>query len=240
MSTLTRRPALGMRAQRSHKSAGRRAGRLVAGVVLALCSLAVIGAGAFAAFARSERTYVDLGAHGHYRTNRYVLTTDGTNWHSQLLGWAGSVRLEVASADQKPIFVGVAPANAVDRYLSGTSYTTVGDRTRTDHEGGAPTSSPTEAILWTAQAEGAGTQTLRWNATDRPQIVVAMNTDRSRPVRVRIMSSAVTLDRMPWWVPTTPLILGLLLLLVSVMMIRRRHTGPTASRLTRSREAGTA
>jgi hypothetical protein len=47
-----------------------------------------------------------------------------------------------------------------------------------------------------------------WNATEHPQTVLAMNADRSRSVRVRVVSSAITLDRMPWWVPAGTLALG--------------------------------
>jgi hypothetical protein len=48
-----------------------------------------------------------------------------------------------------------------------------------------------------------------------------MNADGSRPVRVRIVSSAVTLDRMPWWVPAAALGFGVILLAAGVAMLRR-------------------
>jgi hypothetical protein len=186
----------------------------------------MICAGALAAIASSGGTYFDLGAHGIYRTERYGLATDSTNWRNEYFGWAGSVRLEVASAGRKPIFVGVAAADALGRYLTGTGYTTVGERSsggvvRTDHDGAAPTTPPARAVKWTAAAEGLGTQTLHWNATDRPQIVYAMNADRSRPVRVRVVSSAVTLDGMPWWVPAGILAFGIILLAPAVVALRR-------------------
>ena len=64
----------------------------------------------------------------------------------------------------------------VNRF-SGTRYT-VGEFTdsvkRTDHDGAAPVP-PAGAVNWTADAEGTGTQTMRWDASDRPQIVFAMN-----------------------------------------------------------------
>jgi hypothetical protein len=194
---------------------------LLVGLVLLVSSLGVIGAGAFAAVAGSSGTYVDLGAHGSYRTDRYVLATTGTNWRTQLLGWAGSVRLKVVSTDRKPIFVGVAAADAIGHYLSGTGYTAVGEHTRTDHDGAAPATSPTRAVDWTAHAEGVGTQTVRWKASNRPQIVLAMNADGSRPVRVRIVSSAVTLDRMPWWIPAGALTFGVILLAAGAATLRR-------------------
>jgi hypothetical protein len=121
----------------------------------------------------------------------------------------------------QPIFVGVAPADAITRYLSGTGYTVVGEDSRTDHDGAAPAIPPSGAVDWTAHAEGTGTQTLRWNASDLPQMVLAMNADGSRPVRVRIVSSEVTLDGMPWWVPAGTLAFGVILLAAGGVMLRR-------------------
>jgi hypothetical protein len=198
----------------------RRAIKLLAGAGLGVVALAMIVAGAFAAVARSAGTYVDLGAHGSYRTDRYALTTRSTNWRSELFGWAGSVRVRVASTSGKPIFAGVAAADAVTDYLSGRGYTMVSDRSRTDHTGSAP-ALPDRAIDWTARARGTGVQTLRWHATERPQTVVAMNADGSRPVRVRVVSSEVTLDRMPWWLPAGVLVLGIILLPPGVIVSRR-------------------
>jgi hypothetical protein len=134
------------------------------------------------------------------------------------------VRLRVASAGQKPIFVGVAAPEALSRYLSDAGYTTVAERgggvVRTDHDGAAP-APPSGAIDWTAHAQGIGTQTLRWDATDDPQVAFAMNADGSRPVHVRVVSSAVTLDRMPWWVPGGLLALGVILLPGGIVILRQ-------------------
>jgi hypothetical protein len=199
----------------------RRVAGLLVGLVVGVGSVGMTCAGAVAAVARSSGTYVDLGAHDSYRTDRYALATESTNWRTQLFGWAGSVRLRVESTGQKPIFVGVAAADAIGRYLTGTAYTTIGDHSRTDHDGERPATPTANALTWTADAEGRGTQTLRWDATDRPQIVFAMNADGSRPVRVRVLSSAVTLDRMPWWIPAGMLAFGLVLVSPAVVMLKR-------------------
>lgn len=201
----------------------RRVVGLVLGLVLVVGSVGLISAGVLAAVAGSGGTYISLGAHGNYRSDRYGLATDSTNWRTELFGWAGSVRLKIASADGKPIFVGIAPPDAIDRYLAGTGYTTIGDNglVRTEHEGAAPAIPPATAVRWTAYAEGMGTQTLRWDATDGPQIAFAMNPDGSRMVGVRVVSSAVTLDRMPWWIPAGSLVLGVIALPIGAVMIRR-------------------
>jgi hypothetical protein len=220
MNTSSQHLALDRTAAPRRKWLSRRMAGIVVGLVLLVSAVGVIGAGAYAAVASSGGTYVDLGAHGSYRTDRYVLATNSTNWGNQLLGWAGSARVKVVPSGEKPIFVGVGASGAVNRYLSGTGYTVVGDHTRSDHDGAAP-ATPAGAVNWTAHAEGTGTQTLRWNASDRPQTVLAMNADGSRPVRVRIVSSAVTLDGMPWWVSAGTLAFGFVLLAAGAVLLRR-------------------
>jgi hypothetical protein len=191
------------------------------GVAVVTCSVAFIGGGVLAALAASGGPYLELGGHGSYTTARYALATDSTNWRTTLFGWAGAVRVKDASEDGKPIFVGVAPPATIGRYLSGTGYTTIGEHSRrTEHAGAAP-GPPASAVDWTARAQGVGTQTLRWNASAGRQIAFAMNADGSRPVRVRVESSAVTLDRMPWWVPAGLIAVGVVLLPAGIAVFRR-------------------
>jgi hypothetical protein len=206
---------------RTMKWRDRRWTRLSVGLAVALTSVALICAGAFAAIVRSDGRYVDLGAHGTYSTDRYALASERTNWQAQMFGWADEVRLRLAATSREPIFVGVAAEETIDDYLSGTSYTTVGNDRRTEHDGAPPAIDMARRLDWTAHAVGPGVQTLRWHATEHPQIVLAMNADRSRPVRVRVVSSAVTLNRMPWWVPAGALALGVLLLPLAAVILRR-------------------
>ena len=206
---------------RAMKWGARRWTRLSVGLIVALTSVALVGAGAFAAIVRSDGRYVDLGARGTYSTERYALASERKNWQAQMFGWAGDVRLRLAATSRQPIFVGVAAAETIDHYLSGAGYTTVGNHTRTDHDGAPPAIGRARRLDWTAHAVGRGVQTLRRYATKHPQIVLAMNADRSRPVRVRVVSSAVTLDRMPLWVPAGALALGVLLLPIAVGIVQR-------------------
>jgi hypothetical protein len=196
---------------------------VIVGVALLLGALALIGAGAYGAVVKGDDQYVDLGAHGTYRSDRYGLATGITDWQDTLLGWAGSVRVEIAPADRQVIFAGVAAPHELDRYLADVGYTRVREHgaevVRTNHRGGAAMLAPEQAVKWTDHAEGATTQTLRWNATDGRQVVFAMNADGSRPVHVRIVSSAVTLDRMPWWLPAGTLLLGVAALAIGVELL---------------------
>jgi hypothetical protein len=204
----------------------RRSSARLAGAVLVACSVGLIGAGALATWARCSGTYVELGGHGSYLTEQYALTTDSTDWRATLLGWAGSVRLEVASESPRPIFVGVAAPTAVDGYLRGVAYTSIKSSGlgRSEHQGGAPIRLPARALGWTAHAEGVGTQTLRWRATAGRETAVAMNADGSRSVHVRVESSAVTLSRMPWWVPAVLTVLGWAGLAGGVLVLRRTRS----------------
>jgi hypothetical protein len=205
-----------------HKWHRRRITLLLAGLVLVLGSVAMIAAGAFAEAVSSGGTYLDLGAHGTYRTDRYALTTDSTNWRTAWFGWTGTVRVKVAAAGDKPIFVGVTTPGQRDRYLSAASYTTVGEHgRRSEHDGAAPAIPPARAIAWTAYSQGIGTRTLRWNAADGRQVVFAMNADGSPGVSARIVSSEVTLDRMPWWVPAGSLAVGVVLLPIGIVAFLR-------------------
>jgi hypothetical protein len=208
----------------------RRVGGVVAGVALVVGAVVMIGAGAYGAIVRSDGQYVDLGAHGDYRTDGYALTTDAIDWRDTLFGFAGSVRVQVASADDEPIFVGVAAPGELRRYLAGVDFTRLHERdghvVRSDHDGASPMVPAADAIAWTTYAAGTATQTVRWDATDDRQVVVAMHVDGSRPVHVRIVSSAVTLDRMPWWLPSGAVALGAALLASGVILIRRTVRRP--------------
>jgi hypothetical protein len=204
----------------------RRVAGLLAGLVLVGGSIGLIAAGAFAVLASAGTTYVGLGAHGTYESGRYGLTTAGTDWRTQLLGWADGVRIEAASEDDRPIFLGVARPGDLTRRLSGTAYTTFAEHigrgvTGIDPTGSARVLAAASRVHWTARAQGVGTQTVRWKATEGPHAVFAMHADGSRPVRVRVVSSAVTLGRMPWWVPAATLASGVVLLATAVVVLRR-------------------
>lgn len=204
----------------------RRTGSTVVAVVLVLGAVGLAMAGAYATVVRSGGSYIDLGAQGDYETNQFGLVTENTDWDTFFLGWAGSVQVEVAPEGAGPIFVGAASPGTVDPYLARVGHTIVAERSgggvaHIDHDGGAPVMPASTAVDWTARSEGAGVQTLRWQATDGPQTIVAMSADGSRGVEVQVVSSAVTLDRMPWWVPTGMLAASAILLVSAFGIFRR-------------------
>ncbi len=177
---------------------------VIAGAVLAAGSLGLFGAGGFASWAQGQRQdgYVTTGV-TTYHTDGYALATERV----ELLGAAGSyvggVRIRVTPTNPgTPVFVGIAPAADVQRYLSGVGYATVtgpstGDVRYTGHAGTAPAIRPGDAGIWVAQASGTGTQTLTWTARDGRWIVVVMNADATPGVAARADAGA-TLPAIGW------------------------------------------
>ena len=183
---------------------------VVAGAVLVLVSLGLLGAGGTALWAQTQRHggYVDLGT-ARYSAPGYAVASDKVGMHMASGGWdaasalVGTVRIRVTPVGgNSPVFVGIAPAAAAARYLTGVAYATVRgvadhQGTYTEHAGSGPGVPPVQAGIWTAQAAGAGTQTLTWASKSGDWMVVAMNADGSRPVSMQVNVGA-TLPALPW------------------------------------------
>jgi hypothetical protein len=182
----------------------------VAGAALVLLSLGLFGGGGAALWAQTQRQggYVDFGTTS-YSTAGYALASDAIGMHVAIGGWnapsalVGTVRIRVTQAEgSDPVFIGIAPAGAADRYLTGVAHatvrgTTADHGTNTEHAGSAPAVPPTLAGIWAAQASGPGTQTLTWVVKSGDWMIVAMNADGSRPVSVQV-NVAATLPGLPW------------------------------------------
>jgi hypothetical protein len=218
---------------------------MIAGSVLVLISLGLFGGGGTALWAQTQkhRGYVDLGT-ASYSTPGYALASDTVQMHVAGGGWdaasalIGTVRIQVTPVvGGGPVFVGIAPAGAAERYLTGVSYATVtgttGHRgTYTEHAGSAPAVRPAMAGIWTAQAAGPGTQTLTWAVSSGNWMVVVMNAAGSQPVSVQV-NAAATLPALPW-IATGLLVAGFACLAGGVLLIAialRRAPGPRDPRL---------
>jgi Tol biopolymer transport system component len=86
------------------------------------------------------------------------------------------------------LFLGIGPASAVDRYLSGVSHDVATDVSVTPfhltlarHGGTATPPPPGSQSFWVAQASGTN-PTLTWTVKDGSYRVVVMNTDAAAPV----------------------------------------------------------
>lgn len=176
---------------------------LVVGSVLAVCSLGVLGVGATAWWADSARHggYLDLGTNT-YASNGYAVESAPIQLPGPAGGWdpvrkfVGTVRVRATGVSgTTPVFIGIAPAGAADRYLSGIARDTVSDFSGVHgvtaaHSGTAPSVPPTQAGIWVARATSPGTATLSWRTTGGKWIAVAMNADGSRQVNVRVNVAA--------------------------------------------------
>ncbi len=183
---------------------------MVAGAVLVLCSLGLLGAGGAALWADTAARhggYVSLGSET-YATSGYAITSDTVELHAAGSGWDaasalfGTVRIQAASTNGAPVFIGIARAPAASRYLAGVGHATVNgvpgsSGWYTEHGGAAPGVPPARVFIWDARAAGPGTQTLAWPAHSGTWTVVAMNADGSAPVSVHV-SVAATLPALPW------------------------------------------
>ena len=206
------------------------AGRIVAvvaGAVLVLCSLGLLGGSGVALWAQANRHggYADL-ATASYSVPDYALASDTIGLHldtGAASGLIGTVRIRVTPVSGTgPAFAGIAPAAAAARYLAGVDYATVrgaaGHRgTYTEHAGSAPAVPPGQAGIWTAHAAGPGTQTLTWAVRSGDWTVIAMNADASRPVAMTV-NVAATLPALPW-IATGLLIGGVIVLAGGVLLI---------------------
>ena len=184
---------------------------VVAGAVLVLFSLGLLGAGGAALWAQTTQRhggYVDLGT-TTYRTAGYAVASQTVSLHADTRGWDaasalfGTMRLRVTSTSgTAPVFIGIAPAGAADRYLAGVSYATVTGASGTGpvytgRSGGPPAIAPGHAGIWSAHAAGTGTQVLIWPVKSGDCTVVAMNANGSRPVSLRV-NAAATVPALPW------------------------------------------
>jgi hypothetical protein len=100
---------------------------VLAGGLLALCSLGLIVAGGYLlSSATSNGGWLDLG-HATYATDSYAVATDPEDWGTATyaLGAVDKVRIRVTPSDATaPMFVGMARPAEVQRYLRGVQHVT--------------------------------------------------------------------------------------------------------------------
>ena len=121
------------------------------------------------------------------------------------------VRTRGVAAGDGPLFLGVAPADAVGRYLDGVPHDEitewdcdVDDITPveyTRHEGSAAPDAAGSRRIWVASASGDREQTLDWTIEDGAWAVVIMNADASRGVSAAVRFGALApggLETLAW------------------------------------------
>ena len=224
---------------------------LVAGGILSglLATVLLLGGGValWANAKKDDAGYLSTSRH-QFASRTAALATenldvdlDGVQWLVDS-GDAGKTRLKVTSKNGKPIFVGIARTRDVDAYLNGVAHTTVtnvdygpfGGHFDADyryHAGRKTTAAPpARQRIWTASAQGSGTQTVNWRVEEGNWSVVLMNADGSPGVRADVKAGAKVpyLTAAGW----TAIGGGLLFLVLGstliVIAVRRRPEPPAA------------
>lgn len=200
---------------------------VVAGGVLILGALGLLVAGGLLlSAATSNGGWLDLG-HATFQTDSYAVITEPEDWGTQTyaLDNVDKVRVRVTPQDATvPVFVGMARPDDVERYLRDVQYVTAhgesGYRVSyAQHDGHAPAAPPAEAVPWTVQSTGTGTQTLEFDAQEQrgDQVLVVMNADGSPSVSGTAESAATQPSLL--WIASGLLIGGVILAVGAILLI---------------------
>jgi hypothetical protein len=200
----------------------------VAGGFAGLVALVVLAVGGALLYGQSQKNddgYLSTKT-DRFHTKTYAIATDNldveTGGASRVVDHDlfGSVRVKAHSRDGKPVFVGIARTDDVDRYLGSSAHAVLTD---VDYSPFRPTYraaggerrpvAPGAQHFWAAKASGDGTRTLRWDVEDGDWSVVVMNADGSAGVDAAVSAGAELpwLDEAGW----TAIGAGLLILVVA-------------------------
>jgi hypothetical protein len=187
------------------RSNGARIVLLVSAGLASVMAVGALGLGALALWGDSkkdERGYLSTdsqsfaaGTHA-IATDNLDIDLDGVEGLVDSTGF-GDIRLDVDSQSDKPLFVGIARTDQVSSYLRNVSHTLLTDVGYDPFEAGyspqagerSPTA-PAGERIWAASTQGAGPQTLTWDAEDGDWSIVVMNADGSRGVQANISAGA--------------------------------------------------
>jgi len=195
--------------------------RLVFGSLGLLAALAFIAAGTASVWAletkRDGSGYFATATH-RFDTSSYALATESLDSTTGWVSWAerlgGRIRIAATSADStKPLFIGIARTEDVDRYLAGVEHDQVGDlklspfSVQYQHQSGrAPAARPNATSIWRMKAVGTGMQTIDWPLRSGHWSAVVMNADGSRSVDVGARLAARV--SYVWWIVAGLFVLG--------------------------------
>jgi hypothetical protein len=218
---------------------------VLGGVLLVIGVLVAISGGALMALFGSNDT-LSSGAQQVSTPTRALVSPAGTiQGVSGMQTVFGNVRLRITATPAGAghgLFLGIGPASAVNRYLSGVSHDEATDVSVTPfrltlhrHGGNATPSPPASQSFWVARASGSH-PTLTWTVTDGSYRVVAMNTDTAAPVAFT-GGLALTIPHL-FGIGIGLLIGGIVLILIAVGLIvlgvrarPRQPSGPVPDRV---------
>jgi hypothetical protein len=207
-----------------------RVASLICGMAVAALAAVILLAGTLALVAdragRDSAGYLTSGP-VTLSSDGYALTSDSLELgrgvqFSYPRNLLGDLRFRVTSTDPTvPVFVGMAPTDQVERYLSGVRRTQVSDlgdtpRSRTRTGGGVP-ADPAAQSFWTARSVGTGTRTLTWTPEQGSWTLVVMRADPAQGLAVRADAGADVPVLTGIWIAV--LIVGSLLLILASALI---------------------
>lgn len=121
------------------------------------------------------------------------------------------VRMRGVASGSDALFLGIAPAEAVEGYLDRVAHDQITDWDcdvnhieavkYTSHEGTAVPDAPGNETFWVTSASGAGQQTLDWTIETGEWAIVIMNADASSGVLADVRFGALapsSLDTLAW------------------------------------------
>jgi hypothetical protein len=169
-------------------------------------------------------------------TGENLTITDAGIWASDVAD-VGGLRVTATAPDGRAIFVGIAPQSAIDAWLSGTAHDELtgveSGSARYDRTPGLAraVADPTAQTFWLAQASGAGTTTLQWDAVSGQFAVVVANADGSPGVTANVRGAIQVpdLSALGGGLLAAGILLGLAalgLILAGGVGLGRRHSGP--------------
>jgi hypothetical protein len=217
---------------------------VVLGSVLALVAVGMVAGGGAALWFDQHRDggYVTSSVASRH-SDGYALTSDRISIGRTTLDWRwerdllGEVRIRATSETQGgAVFVGIAPTDAVDRYLAGVPHTVLRDlagHDLTTVAGNGKPPAPASTSIWVAQVSGTGEQTLVWKPSGGDWTVVVMNADATPGVSVRGDVGA-TIPALPW-IAVALFGAGAVLLVGAALLVAvpiRRASRPPAPQLT--------
>jgi hypothetical protein len=164
----------------------KRVAMTAAGAILVVGGGVVALGGGALAVAFGSDSAISSG-HNHVSSMTTALVSEQASIERDAVDVLGhpTVRIAVSGSD-KPVFVGVARAADVDRYLAGAAVETVTDFDvrpfvlDSDVRGGSSqVASPLDQTFWVARSDGASSAATTWKFRDGNYRVVVMNADGS-------------------------------------------------------------
>ncbi len=148
-----------------------------------------------AGYLTSPTTLLETPAYGFVTTD-VKINVDAPRWHIAVNA-LGSIRIVATDLAPTAMFIGIAPAADVQRYLVGTAIDPMpgfggasGAAPYPMSTGGAPPTPPTSQHFWTTDVSGTGTRSLTWKVETGSWALVLMNANGSAGVNANVSVGA--------------------------------------------------